>query len=82
MASADSPASLQKIFNYVLKHLYLGCQWKELPIDKAGGGRPETHYTRIYSRLTPGLAYRMDANGRPGTLSSPGVRTLCQLMDG
>ena len=40
--------SLQKIFNYVLKHLYLGCQWKELPIDKAGGGRPETHYTRIY----------------------------------
>jgi transposase len=40
--------SLQKIFNYILKHLYLGCQWKELPIDKAGGGRPETHYTRIY----------------------------------
>jgi transposase len=40
--------SLQKIFNYVLKHLYLGSQWKELPIDKAGGGRPETHYTRIY----------------------------------
>jgi hypothetical protein len=27
----------------------LGCQWKELPIDKDGEGRPEIHYTRIYS---------------------------------
>jgi transposase len=26
----------------------LGCQWKELPIDKDGEGRLETHYTRIY----------------------------------
>jgi hypothetical protein len=40
--------SLHKIFNYVLKILYLGCQWKELPIDKDDEGRPETHYTRIY----------------------------------
>ena len=40
--------SLHKIFNYVLKHVYLGCQWKELPIDKDGEGRLETHYTRIY----------------------------------
>jgi hypothetical protein len=31
-----------------LKILYLGCQWKELPIDKDGEGHPETHYTRIY----------------------------------
>jgi hypothetical protein len=31
-----------------LKILYLGCQWKELPIHKDGEGRPETHYTRIY----------------------------------
>jgi hypothetical protein len=36
--------SLCKIFNYVLKILYLGCQWKELPIHKDGEGRPETHY--------------------------------------
>src|SRR5271157_4255324 len=34
--------SLHKIFNYVLKHVYLGCQWKELPIDKDGEGRLET----------------------------------------
>ena len=40
--------SLYKIFNYVLKILYLGCQWKELPIHKDGEGHPETHYTRIY----------------------------------
>jgi len=41
--------SLFKIFNYILHLLYLGCQWKELPIDKDGEGRPEIHYTRIYS---------------------------------
>ncbi|MEA2733329.1 MAG: hypothetical protein QOF70_7804, partial [Acetobacteraceae bacterium] len=38
---------LHKIFNYVLKHLYLGCQWKELAIDKDGEGFVEIHYTRI-----------------------------------
>jgi len=40
--------SLHKIFNYVLRLLYLGCQWKELPIEKDGKGRPEIHHTRIY----------------------------------
>src|ERR1700709_2633000 len=40
--------SLFKIFNYVLHVLYIGCQWKELPIAKDGEGRPEIHYTRIY----------------------------------
>ena len=40
--------SLHKIFNYVLRLLYMGCQWKELPIEKDGEGRPEIHYTRIY----------------------------------
>ena len=40
--------SLHAIFNYVLQLLYLGCQWKELPIDKGNDGRPEIHYTRIY----------------------------------
>jgi transposase len=41
--------SLHKIFNYILHLLYLGCQWKEPPIDKDGEGRPEIHCTRIYS---------------------------------
>jgi transposase len=40
--------SLHAIFNYVLRLLYLGCQWKELPIEKGKDGRPEIHYTRIY----------------------------------
>src|ERR1700687_4864140 len=39
---------LHKIFNYILKLLYMGCQWKELPIEKDKEGRPEIHYTRIY----------------------------------
>jgi transposase len=37
-----------KIFNYILRLLYLGCQWKELPIERDGEGRPEIHHTRIY----------------------------------
>src|SRR5450631_4151938 len=41
--------SLHSIFNYILQALYLGCQWKELPIEKDQQGRPEIHYTRIYS---------------------------------
>jgi hypothetical protein len=28
--------------------LYLGGQWKHLPIEKDRQGRPEIHYTRIY----------------------------------
>jgi len=40
--------SLHTIFNYILKLLYLGCQWKELPIEKNKDGLPEIHYTRIY----------------------------------
>ncbi len=40
--------SLHTIFNYILKLLYLGCQWKELPIATDENGEPEIHYTRIY----------------------------------
>ena len=29
--------SLYAIFNYILKFLYLGCQWKELPIAGSCG---------------------------------------------
>lgn len=41
--------ALHVIFNYILKLLYLGCQWKELPIDRNKEGRPEIHYSRIYN---------------------------------
>ena len=40
--------SLHVIFNYILKLLHLGCQWKELPIARDEDGQPEIHYTRIY----------------------------------
>jgi transposase len=40
--------SLHQIFNYILKLLYLGCQWKELPIEQNKAGQPEIHYTRIW----------------------------------
>ena len=40
--------SLHAIFNYILKFLYLGCQWKELPIKTGPDGIPEIHHTRIY----------------------------------
>jgi transposase len=39
---------LHAIFNYILRLLYLGCQWKELPIATGLDGCPEIHYTRIY----------------------------------
>lgn len=39
---------LHAIFNYILRLLYTGCQWKELPIEKNHTGCPEIHYTRIY----------------------------------
>jgi transposase len=43
-----SKLSLHAVLNYILKLLYMGCQWKELPIAKDAAGRPEIHYTRIY----------------------------------
>jgi transposase len=39
---------LHTIFNYILKFLYMGCQWKELPIEKDENGLPEIHYSNIY----------------------------------
>ena len=40
--------TLHKIFNYLLLQLYLGCQWKSLPIQPHCDGQAEIHYTRIY----------------------------------
>jgi transposase len=43
--------ALHKIFNYILQVLYMGCQWKMLPIERDAKGRPEIHYTRIYRAM-------------------------------
>jgi len=40
--------SRYKVFNYILKFLYMGCQWKMLPIDKDETGRPELHYSQVF----------------------------------
>ncbi len=40
--------SIRKVFNYILRLTYTGCQWKELPIDKDYNGEPEIHYTRVF----------------------------------
>lgn len=40
-----------KVFNYILKVLYTGMQWKMLPIDKGSDGKPEIHYTAVYKQF-------------------------------
>jgi len=37
-----------KIFNYILKFLHMGCQWKMLPIEKDANGRQEIHYSQVF----------------------------------
>jgi transposase len=36
-----------KPFNYLLKVLYTGMQWQELPIDTGSEGKAELHYTGV-----------------------------------
>jgi hypothetical protein len=40
--------SLHALFNYILELLYLGYQWKELPIEKDPNRLREIHYSGIY----------------------------------
>jgi len=44
----ETTLSFHAIFNYILCVLYLGCQWKHLPIEKDRHGRREIHSTSIY----------------------------------
>ena len=37
-----------KVFNYILKVLYTGMQWKELPLEKGPDGKAELHYTGVF----------------------------------
>ena len=37
-----------KPFNYLLRVLYTGMQWKELPIDKDPEGKAELHYPGVF----------------------------------
>jgi len=64
-----SRSFLARDLNYILKLLYLGCQWKELPIEKNKDGRPETHYIRIYR------AFSYEAHGCFDTF----LRSVCSF---
>ena len=36
------------VFNFILRVLYTGMQWKCLPIPKDPNGKPAIHYTTVY----------------------------------
>ena len=58
--------SLHALFNYILKLLYLGCQWKELPIEKDATGRREIHHIRHLADVSPlggGWLFQCDLRG-------------------
>src|ERR1700694_173374 len=69
---------LHKIFNYILRLLYMGCQWKELPSEQDGEGRPEIRCTPIYSALR-----RWEADGCMDAIFTGSVLKLHQdnLLD-
>ena len=54
--------SLHTLFNYILRVLYMGCQWKELPIQKDGEGRSEIHYPYLWrlSKVAGRWLFRCD----------------------
>jgi transposase len=39
-----------RIFRYILKFLYTGMQWKEIPIERDESGSPEIHYSNVFRR--------------------------------
>jgi transposase len=61
------------VFNYILQFLYMGCQWKQLPIEKDAQGKPEIHYSRIYNSFR-----RWHADGCIDAIFTGSVLTLKQ----
>ena len=49
--------SLHTLFNYILRVLYMGCQWKELPIQKDGEGRSEITIPESMAALLQSLRH-------------------------
>jgi transposase len=47
----DCKIGYHRAFNLILKVLYTGCQWKEMPVDKDADGNAVIHYTVIYKRF-------------------------------
>jgi transposase len=67
-----------KPFNYILKVLYTGMQWKELPIDQGPEGNVEIHYTGIFK-----LFARWAEDGSLEQAFIASVKSLeeCQRLD-
>jgi transposase len=67
-----------KPFNYILKVLYTGMQWKELPIDQGPDGNIEIHYTGIFK-----LFARWAEDGSLEQAFIASVKSLeeCQRLD-
>jgi transposase len=65
--------TLHRLFNYILLALYMGCQWKMLPITRNAEGYPEIHYTRIYRTFR-----RWQADGSIERIFSGTVQQLHQ----
>jgi hypothetical protein len=57
----ETTLSFHAIFNYILYVLYLGCQWKHLPIEKNGMG---------VARSTPQASTAPFGAGRPRVVLS------------
>src|SRR5258708_7155203 len=86
--------SSHAICNYILRLLYLGCLWKELPIGKDRQGRPEIHYTRIYrafrrwqadgclDAIFEGSVFRLHPDDRLDTSILHGDRTTTPVHKG
>ena len=69
---------LYKVFNYILKLMHTGTQWKQLAIDLNSDGVPEIHYTRIFK-----IYQRWVQDGSLAKIFDASVLTLFQnkLLD-
>ncbi|MEI6188091.1 MAG: hypothetical protein WCP46_06290 [Alphaproteobacteria bacterium] len=45
----EKKISFLKLFNYVLKLMHTGCQWYNLPVMLNSSGKPEIHYSNVFS---------------------------------
>jgi hypothetical protein len=45
----EKKISFLKLFNYVLKLMHTGCQWHNLPVMLNSSGKPEIHYSNVFS---------------------------------
>jgi hypothetical protein len=67
-----------KPFNYILKVLYTGMQWKELPIDKGADGKAEIHYTGVFKLFA---RWAEDGSLEHAFIASVNHLDECQRLD-